>query len=448
MVISTGVDMVKISRIENIIKTKGDKFYEKIFTLNEIDYIYFRNENPQTISGLFASKEAIAKLLGKGIGIVNWKDIEILHDKYNKPYVKLYNEGENIRKELGISTIYLSISHEKDYAIAFAIGEKYSFDYFSCHPKKHKLRNLSINENRDSLATTTSFNNCKCSRAYNDTKLIFPKRKPNSHKGDYGRIGIIAGSTGMIGSACLVSMAALRSGAGLVYNIVPKSLYETFAIKLIEPIIIPVEDNNTGYFILDSQKETEKAIENKDVLALGPGIGIDSERVRYVQNTLLNYNKTIVLDADGINCLSQDPCILSKRKGTTIITPHPGEMGRLLNTSIEEIQQNRVKYSKLISSKYNIITVLKGHETIVTNGKDIYINSTGNPGMATAGSGDVLTGIIASFIGQGIEPYKASKLGVYVHGLAGDLAKVDKGEYGIIARDIVENIPLAIYLCQ
>ncbi len=418
MVIGTGIDMVKVSRIEKIIETKGDKFYSRILTPNEIDYIYFKNENPQTISGLFASKEAVAKLLGRGIGIVNWKDIEILHDKHNKPYIVLHNEGENLRKELGIDRIHLSISHEKDYAIAMVIGE-------TCKSEILRYAQDDILGVQDDIAS-------------------LPKRDPDSHKGSYGRVGIIAGSTGMVGSACLSSMAALRSGAGLVYNIVPKSLQNIFSIKLIEAIILPIEDDNTGHFTVNSTKDIEEILIDKDVLVLGPGIGVGEEREKFVKYILLKYNKTIVLDADGLNCIAKNPSILSKRKATTIITPHPGEMARLLNTSIKEIQQNRIEYSKTFSNKYNIITILKGHETIVTNGEDIYINTTGNPGMATAGSGDVLTGILASFIAQGMDPYEASKLGVYIHGLAGDLAKIDKGEYSMIARDIIENIPYAI----
>ena len=427
MVIGTGIDMVKVSRIEKIIETKGDKFYSRILTPNEIDYIYFKNENPQTISGLFASKEAVAKLLGRGIGIVNWKDIEILHDKHNKPYIVLHNEGENLRKELGIDRIHLSISHEKDYAIAMVIGE---------NDKSGILHYLDL--------FPWVCRACVQDDIGNNCPTFLPKRDLNSHKGSYGRVGIIAGSTGMVGSACLSSMAALRSGAGLVYNIVPKSLQNIFSIKLIEAIILPIEDDNTGHFTVNSTKDIEEILIDKDVLVLGPGIGVGEEREKFVKYILLKYNKTIVLDADGLNCIAKNPSILSKRKATTIITPHPGEMARLLNTSIKEIQQNRIEYSKTFSNKYNIITILKGHETIVTNGEDIYINTTGNPGMATAGSGDVLTGILASFIAQGMDPYEASKLGVYIHGLAGDLAKIDKGEYSMIARDIIENIPYAI----
>ena len=414
MVIGTGIDIVKVSRIEKIVDSKGDSFFNKIFTTGEIEYINGKKQSPQTISGLFASKEAVSKLLGRGIGLVNWRDIEIFHTEYNKPYVSLHGQGESLKKTMGIDEIHLSISHEKDYAIAFVLGEG---------GKGQNLHYVQDGMGQD---------------------FLLPKRDPNSHKGNYGRVGIIAGSQGMIGSAYLSSMAALRSGAGLVYNIVPKSLLDIFSIKLIEPIILPVEDNNTGCFTLNSLKDIENIIKDKDVLALGPGIGMDSERQRLVKDILLNYNGPIVLDADGINCISHNPPILSKRKGNTILTPHPGEMARLLNTSIDKVQQDRIEYSKKFSKEYDIILVLKGHETIVTNGEDLYINKTGNPGMATGGSGDVLTGIITSFIGQGLDPFKAAKLGVYIHGLAGDLAKIEKGEYGLIARDIVENIPKAI----
>ena len=182
-----------------------------------------------------------------------------------------------------------------------------------------------------------------------------------------------------------------------------------------------------------------------DVIALGPGFGVDDERIKFVEEILKNIDKPIVLDADGINCCSLAPDILLKKKGELVITPHPGELARLLGVSIGEIQKNREKYAKLTSENFNVITVLKGANTIVADKEGtIYVNKTGNPGMATAGSGDVLTGIISSFIGQGIESKKAAMLGVYLHGVAGDLAKTQKGEYGIIASDIVEYIPYAI----
>lgn len=418
MNVSNGVDIVKVSRIENLLTEKKDRFLNKIFTEEEIKYINTKNNNPETLSGIFAAKEAISKLLGTGIGKVSWKDIGICHDEKGKPYVELYNEGSKVCFELGIDRINLSISHEKEYAIAFAVGEG-----------KGDERNIIVPEN---------------------IKNILPKRDKKSHKGTFGRVGIIAGSTGMTGAPYLSTMAALRTGSGLVYTVAPKSISEILSIKLIEAIIKPVEDNNTGNFTLNSFKEIRKIIKYMDVLAIGPGIGVDEERVEVIKRILLSYDNPIVLDADGINCISGgEAAILSNRKGSTIITPHLGELSRLLGVSIGEIQKKPVEYSKYTSNKYNVITVLKGANTIVSNkiGK-IYINPTGNPGMATAGSGDVLTGIIASFIGQGVAPYEAAVLGVYCHGLAGDLAKADKGEYGMIGRDILDNIPHSIKILE
>ncbi|CCQ96807.1 ADP-dependent (S)-NAD(P)H-hydrate dehydratase [[Clostridium] ultunense Esp] len=414
MILGNGVDIVKVSRIENLLKNKKDGFLHKVFTQNEIEYIKNTGCNPQTISGIFAAKEALSKLLGTGIGKVNWKDMEVFHDERGKPYVKLYNEGLNISQNLGIENIELSISHEKEYAIAFVIGEG-------------KSEKVDV-------------------KVPDDIKNILPMREKDSHKGTFGRVGIIAGSKGMAGAAYLATMAALRSGSGLVYAIIPNSLNEILSIKLTEAIIKSVEDEDAGHFNLYSFDGLKEIIDDMDVLALGPGIGVDEIRIELVNKILSTYEKPIVLDADGINCISKgNPDILSNRKAETVITPHPGELSRLLRLDIDTIQKKRFEYSKMISNKYNVITVLKGANTLVTNPKgDIYINFSGNPGMATAGSGDLLTGIIASFIGQGITSYEAAVLGVYCHGIAGDLAKMDKGEYGMISRDILDNIPYSI----
>lgn len=418
MIVANGVDIVKISRIEKLFVQRKDKFLNKVFTDKEMDYINSRNNNSQTISGIFAAKEAISKVLGTGIGKVNWKDIEISHNEKGMPIVNLYGGGLEIANHLRIGRINLSISHEKDYAIAFAIGETI--------------------ENKENIIVPE------------ELRKILSKRDKNSHKGSFGRIGIISGSTGMTGSTYLSTMAALRSGGGLVYTITPRNIYEVLSIKLIEAIIKPVEDNNKGHFTKGSTGEILDIIKDMDVLGIGPGIGVDKERIELIKKILLNYKNPIVLDADGINCIAKiEPNILKDRKGDTVITPHLGELSRLLNVEIKEIWKNPVEYSKYTSNKYRVITVLKGADTVVSNKEgEIYINSTGNPGMATAGSGDVLTGVISSFIGQGIESFNAAKLGVYCHGLAGDLAKADKGEYGMIARDILEHIPYSIKKLQ
>src|SRR5699024_5551034 len=274
---------------------------------------------------------------------------------------------------------------------------------------------------------------------------LLKKRRKNTHKGRYGRVGVIAGSKGMTGAPYLVCQSALKTGSGLVYNILPESLTDVMSIKLTEAIIKPINDKGKGQFTIESIKPILKEIKTMNVLALGPGMGIDKERSKVVQEIIKSSNSTLEIDADGLNTVAKYINILNESKSSVIITPHPGEMGRLLNKDINEIEEKREYYVKYLSEKYNVITVLKGYETIVAapNG-EIYINSTGNPGMATAGSGDVLTGIMTSLLGQGLEIFDVAKLGVYIHGLAGDRARDKIGEYGMIATDIIDAIPYVI----
>lgn len=277
------------------------------------------------------------------------------------------------------------------------------------------------------------------------------KRNNNTHKGSYGKIGIIAGSKGMTGSVCMSSISALRSGSGLVFTIVPNSINNIVSIKLTECIVKSVTDNNCGYFNHDFIKEIMDIIKNLDCVALGPGIGTNSTTQKVVTEIIKKYDKPIILDADGLNCISKNLNILYNRKSPTIITPHPKEFEKLLNNSnikiLENIRlkENRIKYSCIFSKQYNVITALKGFETVVANTDgEYFINKTGNPGMATAGSGDVLAGVITSLIGQNIDCFKATCCGVYIHGHAGDITAKVKGQYGMIASDIIENIPYAI----
>ncbi|HLR34483.1 MAG TPA: NAD(P)H-hydrate dehydratase [Tissierellales bacterium] len=420
MIISTGIDIVKINRIKRILAEKDQQFLNKVFTEEEKKYISEKNKNPETIGGMFAAKEAISKVLGTGIGKISWKEIEILHNKKGRPYVRLQGEAMKVSKILSIGVVHLSISHERDFGIAIAIGEN------------NHSKGLDIDKTKLEYFSK-----------------VLPERKKDSHKGTYGKVGIMAGSTGMTGACALSSMSALRCGSGLVYGIVPEELSTILSIKLTEIILKPISDKDKGYFIYDSIDEIKNNIKNLDVIALGPGIGTNKETIKVVHEMLRTIERPIVLDADGLNCVSQDPNIFLEREETTIITPHPGELSRLLKIPTKKIQENRIKYSKIISEKYNIITVLKGANTIVANGDgDIYINNTGNPGMATAGSGDVLTGMIASFLGQGIGALTAAKLGVYLHGLAGDLAKLEYGEYAMTATDILNYIPSSLKLIE
>lgn len=397
----TGIDIVKIERIKNILVKNSSGFYRRIFTQGEIEYI--RNKDEKTVAGLYAAKEAISKLVGTGIGQLSFKDIEIYHEDRGKPRVKILGKLGNMLKALDIDEVDLSISHEDEYAIAIAVGTK-------------AVNFMEVSE---------------------DFKGLLANRQLNTHKGTYGRVGVIAGSLGMTGAPYLASMAALRSGAGLVYNIVPSRIADIMSIKHIEVIVRSYDDN----------EECLNHIKDLDGIVLGPGLGVSEEKRDLVKNILKSFRGPIVLDADGIN-LIDDVDIFRSRKDITVITPHPGELARLLGKKTEEIQRDRIYYSKYTSEKYNVISILKGHETVVAYKDRLFINKSGNPGMATAGSGDVLTGMIISLILQEEDIFDASALGVYSHGLAGDIAKYHKGEYGLIAGDILDNIPTALRLIQ
>ncbi len=276
-------------------------------------------------------------------------------------------------------------------------------------------------------------------------KAILPARKLDTHKGDYGHIFILAGSVGLTGAAYLASQACLLSGSGLVTLGIPRSLNPIMEVKLTEAMTKPLAETKKSTLSLRALAQIRKILPEIDALAIGPGISRNYETKRLVRKLLPSLIKPVILDADGINALIGKLKILRNLKTKLVITPHPGEMARLLNLKAAEIQKNRTKIAKDFARKYNVTVVLKGYRTVVANGDGrVYINETGNPGMASGGCGDVLTGIIAAFLGQGMDCYKAARLGVYIHGLAGDIAAKKKGEISLIASDILKRLPDAI----
>lgn len=272
-------------------------------------------------------------------------------------------------------------------------------------------------------------------------KLI-PLRRNESNKSDYGRVFIISGSAGMTGSGCLAASAVLRVGAGLVYLGVPESLAPIYGASLIEPITIPLQDNGAGYLSKNSIGNVLENMKGKNVVAAGPGLSMREGIAEVVVEILKNAEVPLVLDADALNAVSRDVSVLKYLKAGTVITPHPGEMARLTGLSSSDVQSNRIEVSSEFACKWKVVTVLKGARTVVAMPDGtVYINPTGNSGMATGGTGDVLTGIIAGFIAQGASPEDAAVAGVYLHGLTGDVVAQKKGEHGLIASDIVEELP-------
>ena len=277
---------------------------------------------------------------------------------------------------------------------------------------------------------------------YEDSvKKIIPANSLYQHKGNCGKVMICGGCKGFTGAVCMSANAALRTGSGLVTVAVPDSLNFIYEIKLTEVMSLSLEDND-GYYTNNSYKKALVFADKCDAVAIGPGGGKEFGYV--AEKFILNYTKPMVIDADAINYLALNPDLLYKKKAPVIITPHVGEMSRLTGKTVEEINSDRTGIAQEFSEKYDVITVLKGYNTIITDGINTFVNTTGNEGMATGGSGDVLTGIILSLLGRNVKPVNAAVLGTYLHGLAGDFAKKKLNAYSMTATDIIDNIYEAI----
>ncbi|MDD5561396.1 MAG: NAD(P)H-hydrate dehydratase [Candidatus Omnitrophica bacterium] len=272
------------------------------------------------------------------------------------------------------------------------------------------------------------------------------RRKADSHKGDYGRILILAGSSRFSGAALLCAEAALRSGAGVVTLGIPESInLALIRSKPKELITFPLAETSEGTLSLKAFARISGLLKNTDVLIIGPGLGRNKSTYALVKKIMRKTTCPKVVDADAINALNNCPEILKAHQGELILTPHQKEMSRLFGVSTDIIKNNRKLIAKKSAKYYNSIIILKGHKSIVTDGlKGFYINRTGNPGMATAGSGDVLSGITGAFLAQGLDAFKAAKYAAYIHGLAGDLAAKEKTQLGLIASDIIDRIPDAL----
>jgi ADP-dependent NAD(P)H-hydrate dehydratase len=273
---------------------------------------------------------------------------------------------------------------------------------------------------------------------------VLPPRAPDSNKGDFGRILIVAGSRGMSGAAVLCASAALRGGAGLVELAVPEGILPIVAAANPCYLTAPLPQDEQGQLAEQAEGELVTLARANDVLALGPGLGRSPAITALVSSLVQQVQIPIVLDADGLNALQHHTDRLIGRSAPLILTPHPGEFARLLDSDVASVQSQRQELAVRFAADHGVILVLKGYGTVVTDGRRVYRNTTGNPGMATGGTGDVLTGLIAALLGQKLEPFAAAQLGVHLHGLAGDMARDDLGETSLIASDLLDYLPRAL----
>lgn len=254
---------------------------------------------------------------------------------------------------------------------------------------------------------------------------------------------VIAGSPGMAGAAVLTSDAAYRAGAGLVYLCVPNRIADIVAAKQTCAVVRPQNDTPAGTLSPTAIGPLLEFAESCDAVALGPGLALEHKCDLAIRQLVQKLEIPVVADADGVNAFEDHAKQLKDRRSDLILTPHPGELARILDAPITRIQANREKLARATAARLRCTMVLKGHGTVVSDGSRSYVNETGNPGMATGGSGDVLTGIIAALVAQGMKPFEASVLGVHVHGLAGDLAAEEYGQISTMATDILEWVPHA-----
>jgi ADP-dependent NAD(P)H-hydrate dehydratase / NAD(P)H-hydrate epimerase len=273
-----------------------------------------------------------------------------------------------------------------------------------------------------------------------DAKNKIPKRSQHGHKGTYGHVLALAGSLGKSGAAALCARAALRTGSGLVTALTPRECMDSVGYYSPECMAVLLE---SGPLSLKHLNQILDASENKSVLVMGPGIQRGPETTKLIGILLEELEIPCVLDADALNAISEDLGVLSKAKTELVLTPHPGEMARMMGVSTQEIQSNRVFAAKSFASEHQVVLVLKGANTAIANGEGhVFISPYGNPGMGTAGMGDVLAGVIASFVGQELNPTDAAICGVVAHARAGDLAAEQKGQLGLIATDVIEALPV------
>lgn len=376
-----GIDVVRISRIEKIHDRFGYKFLQKVFNPWEIEYLHNKNLKTESIATMFSFKESISKAMGTGIcKNLGFKDIKIFHTEEGAPY-GLVGEDE----------FFLSNSHDGEYTITFALKDT----------SKIKL-------------------------GKNDIKKIYKKRPDNGHKGTFGRTMIIASSPGMIGSGYLSSLAALRSGSGLVYHYIDD----------LSELKIPLSIKHTEVILKWSNPL--KDIMSMDSVLFGPGVGVTREK-RALLNDLLSKEIKLVIDADGINMLAEDTSGLIIKKADLILTPHILEFSRLVGELVvpgDKLYRRAKDFAKF----YNLVLVLKDSKTYITNGEKEYILDRENSGLATAGSGDVLSGIIVSLLGQGYDSFSAAVMGAEIHSLAGQLAAEKNSKTSMIASDILDNL--------
>ncbi|MCK4233825.1 NAD(P)H-hydrate dehydratase [candidate division WOR-3 bacterium] len=477
-VVSAMEDYFDMENVENVTivcgkgNNGGDGFVVARYLMNlETNIDVYITADPSTISG--DAKKNLNILSGLGLKpkvIKTKKDLQKLRTSMTHSDIvvdaifgtgfsgKIQGITEDVVKELnesGINIVSVDTPSGIDSDNGAVIGEAVQADLTVTmglpkvgqflYPARHYVGELYV---ADIGFPEQVINNVEVKGTLVDNEVLrrfIPWRAPSLHKGAFGRILIIAGSTGMTGAAAMAATSALRAGAGLVYLAIPEHLNPILETKCTETITIPVPQTEEGSISLNAYTKIMDEIKKVDVVAIGPGMSQHPETQKLIRKIVENANAPLLVDADGINALVGYTKVLKKRKKPTVITPHPGEMARLINRDVREIVRNKVNLSQKYAQDWRVTIVLKGAPTVIAeqDGK-FWLNSHVNSGLATAGSGDVLTGLIIGFLAQRTTPLAASVSGVYIHSLAGEILKEKIGEHSLIAGDLIDTIPQAI----
>ncbi|MBE7030207.1 MAG: NAD(P)H-hydrate dehydratase [Ruminococcaceae bacterium] len=410
-----GIDMVEIARMARALEDPS--FLPRFFTTKEVEYITSRKRPEEAAAGFFAAKEALSKALGTGVRGFGLKDISVTHTPLGKPTIRttfpLPGEAE------------VSITHDGGMAIAAVIitipAQKKAFDQ-AILP--------SIGQAEEVISPSLAAS-------------LIPKRKKEFHKGDCGKVYAVAGSAGLTGAGILAARAALACGSGLITVGCSQSLNPIFEVALTEVMTHPLADMEGTLDTACIPALLEKA-HTADAVLFGGGLSRADSIPVILDRVLKEVSAPLVLDADGINALGTH---IDKLQGrTTVLTPHVAEFCRMTGETTAQVLANPCQCAQNLAAQSGAVVVLKSHRTVIAapDGR-VMKNVLGNPGMATGGSGDVLAGVILSLLGQGCTPFDAAVLGVYLHSLAGDMAALDKGEYGLTPTDLVGQLPYAMH---
>ena len=396
-----GIDVVPVARIAAAIEKYGDRFLERVYTPAELAYA---RGNVEKLAGRWAAKEAVLKALGGRGRFPRMSLVEVLPSRRGAPKVTLTREPT--------PEIAVSITHDGGMAMAIA-----------------------------AVVEGTA----RKPRPRLPAELRLPERPEDANKGTFGQVCVVAGSLGYTGAPYLTATAAARTGAGYVRLLAAETIYPILAIKCAEVVVTQVPEVGPGILGHAGLDAVQRFCAAADACVVGPGLGREFSTRRMVLDLLGQLRNPTVVDADALNALSEQRKLLPRLKSKLILTPHPMEMSRLTGMKVEDIQADREAVAQKFAREWRQVVVLKGSRTVIAEpGGEVRVNPHGNPALATAGTGDVLAGIIGGLLAQGLDLFEAAVTGVFLHGATGDEASARMGDAGVLASDLLPLIPVTI----